>query len=80
MYSPELTAENKHFPGRLVCVNTGKHTVFLCLPSVQRIENVTFSSVRNHFSPGERNAQKSFPVESMHFPTFFHDGEFEKMR
>ena len=30
-YSPELTAENTHFPGRLMCVNTGKHNVFQSL-------------------------------------------------
>ena len=39
-----------------------------------------FSSVRHHFSPGERNVHKNYPVESMHFPTFFRDSEFEKIR
>ena len=34
MYSPELTAENTGFPGRLMCVNTGKRNVFQCLPFV----------------------------------------------
>ena len=39
-----------------------------------------FSFVRNHFTPGERNVHKNYPVESMHFPTFFRNGEFEKFR
>ena len=55
-YSPELTAENTHFPGRLMCVNTGKHNVFQSL-----------------------HVHKNYPVESMHFPTFFRNGEFEKI-
>ena len=39
-----------------------------------------FSFVRNHFTPGERNVHKNYPVESMHFPTFFRNSEFEKFR
>ena len=39
-----------------------------------------FSFIRNHFTPGERNVHKNYPVESMHFPTFFRNGEFEKFR
>lgn len=39
-----------------------------------------FSFVRNHFKPGERNVHKNYPVESMHFPTFFRNSEFEKFR
>ena len=32
------------------------------------------------FSSGEQNVHLSFPVESMHFVTFFRDGELEKIR
>ena len=51
-YSPELAAESTRFPGRLMFVNAGKRNDFLCLPFVQRVENVMFSSVQNHFSHG----------------------------
>ena len=41
-YSPELAAESTRFPGRSMFVNAGKRNDFLCLPFVQRVENVVF--------------------------------------
>ena len=71
MYSPELAAENTHFPGRLMCVNAGKRNDFLCLPFLQRVENLVFSFVRNHFCTVNETFMRVFQSKACIFQHFF---------
>ena len=71
MYNKVFTAENTHFPGRLMCVNAGKRNDFLCLPFLQRVENLVFSFVRNHFCTVNETFMRVFQSKACIFQHFF---------
>ena len=71
MYNKVFTAKNTHFPGRLICVNAGKRNDFLCLPFLQRVENVMFSFVRNHFCTVNETFTRVFQSKACIFQHFF---------
>ena len=71
MYNKVFSAENTHFPGRLMCVNAGKRNDFLCLPFLQRVENLVFSFVRNHFCTVNETFMRVFQSKACIFQHFF---------